>query len=83
LEIAERMRKKLASTPIEVAKRHISVTASIGVADYSGSKESDYLLHRADMAMYKAKANGRNRVVGYSEDTLRKAICDAAAANSI
>jgi diguanylate cyclase (GGDEF)-like protein len=83
LEIAERMRKKLASTPIDVARRHISVTASIGVADCSGSKESDYLLHRADMAMYKAKANGRNRVVGYSEDNLLEAVCDAAALNTI
>jgi diguanylate cyclase (GGDEF)-like protein len=84
LEIAERMRRKLASTPIEVAGRHISVTASIGVADCSGSKENDHLLllHRADMAMYKAKATGRNRVVGYSEDTL-DAVCDGAAVNNI
>jgi diguanylate cyclase (GGDEF)-like protein len=82
LEIAERMRRKLASTPIEVSGRQICVTASIGVADYSGSKERDFLLHRADMAMYKAKANGRNRVVGYRAEKLNS-VCDAAAANNI
>lgn len=41
----------------------IHVTVSIGVASYLGAGDLvDDLLHRADSALYRAKASGRNRV---------------------
>jgi len=41
----------------------LSVTVSIGVATSAGEKSPpDLVLHAADQALYRAKANGRNRV---------------------
>ena len=43
--------------------KRLSVTVSIGVADYTGSDPSpDAVLKRADQALYRAKSGGRNRV---------------------
>jgi diguanylate cyclase (GGDEF)-like protein len=42
----------------------IKVTASVGVATFRGIKDRvSEVLHRADMALYEAKAAGRNRVL--------------------
>ena len=40
----------------------ISITVSAGVAEFSGTESIDTLLRRADMALYAAKAAGRNVV---------------------
>lgn len=40
----------------------ISITVSAGVAQFSGAESIDALLRRADMALYAAKAAGRNVV---------------------
>ena len=39
-------------------------SASFGVSIYSGDENIDKVIERADNALYKAKANGRNRVEG-------------------
>ncbi|WP_291328885.1 sensor domain-containing diguanylate cyclase [Desulfovibrio sp. UCD-KL4C] len=39
------------------------ITVSAGVTDYSGEEQLDQLLEGADIALYKAKKNGRNQVV--------------------
>ena len=41
----------------------VSVTTSIGVACAAGSTEVEQLLHGAGLSLYRAKAEGRNRVV--------------------
>ncbi|SFK74554.1 GGDEF domain-containing protein [Methylocapsa palsarum] len=46
LEFAERMRSKLASTPIDVAGRRISVAPGVGVADRSGGKAMTFCAAR-------------------------------------
>ena len=44
------------------------VTMSIGVATLADNQMSfDDLLHRADLAMYQAKEQGRNTVVCYQD----------------
>lgn len=43
---------------------HVPVTVSIGVAAYVPGDRVDNLLSRADGFLYKAKANGRNCVIG-------------------
>jgi diguanylate cyclase (GGDEF)-like protein len=48
--------------PIPVAQSTISLTVSIGVAAVRGSAQLEALLARADVALYRAKAGGRNRV---------------------
>jgi two-component system cell cycle response regulator len=64
--VAERIREQVESAPFPVHQgaRRVAVTVSIGVAarqvgDISGAD----ILKRADLALYRAKEEGRNRVV--------------------
>ena len=60
---AERLRKKVAGTPVAQEDRVIPLTVSIGVAEMSASDVStDAALVRADRALYQAKRDGRNAV---------------------
>jgi len=50
--------------PIEDRDSRVEITVSIGIASSGDSDtptDSDTLIHRADIAMYHAKKNGRNR----------------------
>lgn len=66
--IAERLRKKIeesAMIPADPEKgiEEIPITVSIGVAAYTEETDSiEDLLKHADMAMYRAKHEGRNRI---------------------
>ena len=63
--VAERLRRKIAAEPfpIEQGRRNIDVTISIGIASLEAHDTSAQLLKRADQALYRAKRDGRNRVV--------------------
>ncbi len=68
LDILERIRSKIEKLGIDYAGKTVPVTASIGITSLTHSTVSfDELLHEADTALYVAKADGRNRIVG-SED---------------
>lgn len=63
LALAERMRRALDERTIEVDEATLKVTASFGVATLADRDKSvDTLLQRADMASYRSKTYGRNRV---------------------
>jgi diguanylate cyclase (GGDEF)-like protein len=65
-EIAERIRCAVSSTEITVdtAPGPIHITTSVGVAAYPTHADSATdLVHQADVAVYRAKVQGRNRVV--------------------
>ena len=67
LEIAERVRAVVADRDflVEATSKTIHVTVSIGVASVpEHGEDATALLHQADVALYRAKASGRNRVVG-------------------
>ena len=65
-EIAERIRAAVAArrVVVDTAPEPIHVTVSIGIAAYPTHAESRTdLVHEADVAVYRAKVQGRNRVV--------------------
>ena len=62
-EFAERVRCKIAGTPIVYEGRVIAMTASIGIAVMQANDaDADAALLRADRALYQAKEGGRNQV---------------------
>ncbi len=63
-EIAERIRERVESEPLQHGRIHIPVTVSIGVVELDG-EGLDTALRMADRALYTAKEEGRNRVVSW------------------
>jgi two-component system, cell cycle response regulator len=64
--VAERLRRRIAAEPFAIAQgaKSIPVTISIGIAALRGKEDNAAsLLKRADQALYRAKRDGRNRVV--------------------
>ncbi len=66
MTVAERLRRRIATEPFAISEgtRTIPVTLSIGIAALRGRDDTPAsLLKRADQALYRAKRDGRNRVV--------------------
>jgi Diguanylate cyclase, GGDEF domain len=64
MKVAEKLRIAIARQRIRAPCGTIDVTASFGLASLNQSvADIDTLLERADAALYKAKADGRNRCV--------------------
>ncbi|MEP7030719.1 MAG: diguanylate cyclase, partial [Pseudolabrys sp.] len=64
--VAERLRRRIATEPFAVQQgaRSLEVTISIGIAAIAGPQDTAAaMLKRADTALYRAKRDGRNRVV--------------------
>jgi diguanylate cyclase (GGDEF)-like protein len=59
---AERVRSAFAAATFDPDSQQIPATVSVGVACGSPNAAVDLLLARADAALYRAKANGRNRI---------------------
>jgi two-component system cell cycle response regulator len=65
-KVAERIRFKIEKQPFRIngGSRVVNVTASVGVSGFTfGHTTADAMLKRADEALYRAKREGRNRVV--------------------
>lgn len=59
--IAERLRSAVAAISINDSKNNFSITCSLGIAQSNPDEPLSVTLNRADDALYKAKADGRNR----------------------
>jgi diguanylate cyclase (GGDEF)-like protein len=68
---AEALRCLLADQPVGGVAGDAVVTASFGVATFSGAEvaSAEELLIRADARMYEAKRGGKNRVHGRAESS--------------
>ncbi len=61
-EVAERVRKTIASTPLGTHGEQVSTTVSVGVATFpEHGKDLAVVMNCADQALYSSKKGGRNR----------------------
>lgn len=62
--VAERLRQAMPSMPVASANGDLlRITGSMGIAQREEAEDAQSFLKRADMAMYAAKQEGRNRIV--------------------
>ncbi len=74
LKVAERLRKSVENKSVDLEKintgtktKNLSVTMSLGVCRYDKKFKDTDLITNADRALYRAKENGRNQVIAFSE----------------
>ncbi len=64
--MAERLRQAIAAIaiPLRPGQPPLTLTASLGIAERSADEATvEKVLARADLALYRAKAHGRNQVM--------------------
>jgi len=65
--IGERIRRRVADTPLGIDGKRVPISVSIGVASYPAHGEKfEAVLRNADKALYVSKSQGRNRVTVYA-----------------
>ncbi len=67
LAAAERLRLVVEAHPFELGSRVFPLSLSIGLIQIDGSSAAGDLLSQADAAMYRAKAQGKNRVAIFGQ----------------
>ncbi len=68
--MAERIRERVAALCLEANNSSLFITISIGIAEISLAPQDQSVestIHRADLALYEAKQNGRNHTVIYKK----------------
>jgi diguanylate cyclase (GGDEF)-like protein len=62
--IAERIRKLVENTSFDIGNAHLNATISLGISSFPShrARSKEELLKMADLALYRAKGEGRNRV---------------------
>jgi diguanylate cyclase (GGDEF)-like protein len=78
LAVSENLRVALATTPLEIEGGVVMLSASFGVAELPADGLVESTLNRADAALYRAKATGRNRVVAAGQDPATETTAAAA-----
>ena len=69
LDLAERIRKTMEATTINVPDGTLKKTLSIGASEFPGDSSGFWeAIKYADVALYRAKNEGRNRVVGFKPE---------------
>jgi diguanylate cyclase (GGDEF)-like protein len=66
MQCLERIRATVEATQFRTSAGALSATFSAGVAEFREGESSAHLLARADAALYRAKGEGRNRVLAAS-----------------
>jgi diguanylate cyclase (GGDEF)-like protein len=82
--VAERLLRNVRGQTFNFGNESLTVTISIGCADSAGlpSQNAEELIKAADIALYKAKRGGRDRVVTYPTASEAPAIAEPRAADS-
>lgn len=72
IEIAERIKKHL-SAPIDIFGYEFSVTSSIGISIFPfDGKSIEELVKNADQAMYESKKLGKNQVIFFGKEEIKR-----------
>lgn len=74
MQVANRICEAVAALRMQFNEHNLRTSVSIGVTEYNDNT-IDELIQRADVALYAAKARGRNQVVAYQpelEQTVKK-----------
>ncbi|MFN7086751.1 MAG: GGDEF domain-containing protein [Burkholderiales bacterium] len=67
IEVANRIRQRIESTPIPTRSDKVKMTVSVGIACYPEHGGSiDAIMEKADQAMYHSKSGGRNRITVFN-----------------
>jgi len=69
LVVAEALRARIAELELPVGEETLHLTISIGVAAYRAGQTLHQCIKAADLALYQAKLQGRNRVLAASTPT--------------
>jgi diguanylate cyclase (GGDEF)-like protein len=64
-QLADRIRCGVEQAVCQYGEHRITMTCSVGIAKSDGSGSLEDLLREADVALYKAKEKGRNKVLQY------------------
>jgi len=62
LALLERLRVTIEACPFHFKGEPVTITVSMGITAFKPGERSDMVLKRADQALYRAKAEGRNRI---------------------
>ncbi len=82
-ELARRLLAEL-SQPVEVEGRELAVSGSLGISVYPAENaQAKDLLRQADLALYKAKDQGGNRVTFFAQEMEREVQRDLALARDL
>jgi len=68
-ELADRLRRRIADSPLAVCGKEVTLTISLGVTAYLGQQHPDAneLVRQADATLYEAKALGRDCVAVHKQ----------------
>ncbi len=61
--IGERLRRKIYENPISFKGKEIRVSVSVGASQYRPPESKEEFINRTDRALYRAKLEGKNKVV--------------------
>jgi len=74
--VAERIRTAIQNTSFDMNGNRVTSTVSVGIASYPDSvNAANEVLEKADVALYRSKQGGRNRVSYYDEESDPVPIC--------
>jgi diguanylate cyclase len=62
LALLDRLRGTIEACPFHFKGEPVTITVSMGITTFKPGERSDLVLKRADQALYRAKAEGRNRI---------------------
>ncbi|WGS64731.1 GGDEF domain-containing protein [Marinitoga aeolica] len=65
LKVTERIRLAVENNIVHINGHQIKITVSQGLSIFDGNKNVDQLIKEADLAVYKAKDNGKNKIEFY------------------